>query len=532
MAAGRNALKRGVPLYEVSLRPRILAAVRIRRHVLGAAAGATLAFALAPTAVRAGSSTEVAVTATAQDSTEPSVAVNPTNAQNVVIAYMFHAKGIDTWLGVATSFDGGATWSTQYLPFTGTPATVATLNADTSVDGTFADPDVVFDSAGNAYVSGIAYNHTFEHGAVLVSRSSDGGRTWGTPNVAIQGTSDCGPSNCIDRPWLAVAPGGTLYLVAQTIFVNGEADLLSHEYLTSSSDGGTTWTAATAVDDASYRADTLPEGTITVTPGGVVAIAYNASAVPEGIPCPCLAVATTTDGGATFTYHTVTTATEANYGVNLGDQAEPEVDGQPDVYRFALAPTIVADPAVDGRLVIARLSFPGTVPYQIEKQGQIQATQFESDDTGATWSAPVVVQQSSATSSDRLWAAYDGAGHLGVVFRSHQGRCCNTAFEIWGASSGGDLSFASPSELSTADSPDSGAGQGLGDDFIGGAMSGSSLLAAWSDDRSGTKQIYFATTPLPAAPAAATSQAGPLLAGGAVGGVAPLAIRRRRKGSR
>src|SRR6266568_8128230 len=49
---------------------------------------------------------------------EPSIAVNPTNAKNVVTVYQLSriADGGDATNGYATSFDGGKTWTSGALP--------------------------------------------------------------------------------------------------------------------------------------------------------------------------------------------------------------------------------------------------------------------------------------------------------------------------------------------------------------------------------------------------------------------------------
>ncbi len=115
---------------------------------------------------------------TAQNETP--VAVNPTNPQNLI-------TGANDWnyndgCAVNASFDGGKTW-TPTLPSGFLPGVTRFTN-DPNVPGTGiydagGDPGVGFGPDGTAYYVCQGFNFTSPYQiSLLVSRSTDGGKTW------------------------------------------------------------------------------------------------------------------------------------------------------------------------------------------------------------------------------------------------------------------------------------------------------------------------------------------------------------------
>ena len=119
--------------------------------------------------------TDVTDDTTAQNETP--LAINPLNPQNLV-------TGNNDWnyndgCGVNSSLDGGKTW-TKTLPagfvpgvtrFTNDPAVAGTGNGEFG-----GDPAVAFGPDGTAYFACFTYDGT--NTQLLMSRSTDGGRTW------------------------------------------------------------------------------------------------------------------------------------------------------------------------------------------------------------------------------------------------------------------------------------------------------------------------------------------------------------------
>ncbi|MCI4354674.1 MAG: glycoside hydrolase, partial [Thermoplasmata archaeon] len=174
---------------------------------------------------------------------------NPSDPRNLVSGARTYAAAAanDTTtyydhglMGAFTSWDGGRTWTGQYLPtnpaWTDPNSALCGRNhgADTAIG--FGPGDVVY------YVDLVADSGT----SVLCSRpgsgvaiyatiSHDGGDTWNTP-VAIGGTTD---GAHLDKPWIAVDQSTGEAFVAYsdfTDYVNG-----THIWIQNSTDEGASW---------------------------------------------------------------------------------------------------------------------------------------------------------------------------------------------------------------------------------------------------------------------------------------------------
>jgi hypothetical protein len=146
---------------------------------------------------------------------EPSIAVNPQNPLNVVAAYQEgrRANGGDATNGFATSFDGGATWTSGELP---------KLTTQITPTGSFeraSDAVVAFGPDNVVYANSLVFDQDTSNGlrsGMAVNVSKDGGRTWSDP-VVFQ-DDQLGGLN--DKNWIVVdqsdAPGhhkGRVYVV-------------------------------------------------------------------------------------------------------------------------------------------------------------------------------------------------------------------------------------------------------------------------------------------------------------------------------
>jgi hypothetical protein len=128
---------------------------------------------------------------------EPFVAVNPNNANHMVV-------GANNWLVgdghfevfAYVTFDGGRTWAASQ-PYIDRNA--SRINA--------ADPTVAFGPNGDVYFAFVALSPA--QGAVAVSRSADGGLTWSSQMWATSFAMGA------DKPALAVGGNGNLYMYYQ-----------------------------------------------------------------------------------------------------------------------------------------------------------------------------------------------------------------------------------------------------------------------------------------------------------------------------
>jgi hypothetical protein len=128
---------------------------------------------------------------------DPSIAVDPSNPDHIVVAYMDYSL-VNTGyagIGVAVSEDDGATWTYSSVPL------------PSGFNQGAAQPTVLFDSQGNVFISFMAATFLgpqqpdqtypsntqaadgFEsNNGIFVSESTNGGLTWGQPVAVVSHT--------------------------------------------------------------------------------------------------------------------------------------------------------------------------------------------------------------------------------------------------------------------------------------------------------------------------------------------------------
>ncbi|MBO0682945.1 MAG: exo-alpha-sialidase [Candidatus Dormibacteraeota bacterium] len=165
-------------------------------------------------------------------------------------------------IGFATSTNGGVSWQHGFLP--------ATTTASTPAGPFFAasDASVAYDARDGVWVTSWLGLHEKGGGIVdvMVSRSTDGGLTWGDPVVvAATGTF-------YDKNWTACdnSPISPFYGNCYTEFDNASARDL--ELMSTSADGGLTWGPPTPTADGIHGLGGQP----VVQPGGRVIVPFEA----------------------------------------------------------------------------------------------------------------------------------------------------------------------------------------------------------------------------------------------------------------
>jgi len=234
----------------------------------------------------------VQVTSDGDRDAETSIAVNPKNPLNLVAGWI--SSG-DRTCGFGVSFDGGVSWSVGVVP-----------GIQRSSGGTFdigTDPSVTFDRSGNAYYTCLAFNSfppgTGSAGTIFVSKSTNGGRTWGTPVAAIDRESANGQhvGDFVDHQFVTTNPAtGALYLTETDFNAFGKPMIL----FTRSTDGGATWSVPVPINDTggnasfqdSFSAVGRDKNTIYVTFGAFSSVSLS--------NFNRIYIAKSTDGGLTF----------------------------------------------------------------------------------------------------------------------------------------------------------------------------------------------------------------------------------------
>jgi hypothetical protein len=232
---------------------------------------------------------------------ETTIAVNPTNTSNVIagandyrVCCDFQALNDATGWGYF-SFDGGQTWGNVQVPG---------LTAETGGAGPFkkfdsaGDPVMAFGSDGTAYYANIAFSRVTPVSGIIVSRSTDGGRTWSAPNLVTY--TDSG--NLLhDKVWLAAGVNGRV-AVTWTRFnlgPHGAGYRESPIVGAFSKDGGKTWNRqGSPVSDAPHPFDQGSQ--VQYGPDGALYASYEAGSPTTGYQTDAMVIARSTDDGMTW----------------------------------------------------------------------------------------------------------------------------------------------------------------------------------------------------------------------------------------
>ena len=404
--------------------------------------------------------TNVNVSSSLLPDTEPFIAVNPTNPNNLIAAWMHVNINLKVSINSKVSMDGGLTW--------------ANLHSFPHVSSTFtsADVSIAFNSSGQAFLSFVDYKLALDSGYVRCTKSFDGGITWSN-SVNVVSAHDS-PDLPVDRPWIVADKSsgpyaGRLYIVSKSYYASTPPQKI---WLSISSDSGNTWMPIRELDD-SIPCDLLTNimGAPTVGADGALYVAYM-SWHTQLNPSPRVICTKSIDGGTNFTPYTIATITGAS-GMN------------DSLYQGSYS--IAANPVVNGNIIFQSTD---------NRNGDPDILELHSFDGGLTWnSTPVRVNDdpiSNGIGQDMSWSSFSPNGTYAVAWRDRRnsGNTTDTAAtEIFTALSlDGGISFLSNFNLSSAPSPFINIQRG--NDFIGVCLSNTYLFADWCDLRTNNDEIF------------------------------------------
>jgi hypothetical protein len=394
---------------------------------------------------------------------EPYIAINPTNNNNIIVAWMGFVVGNGTGLTikVKSSFNGGVTWSNAVnLPHL-------------SPNFKSADVSMAFDGNGTAFLSYIDYREAPDSGAVYLTKSTNGGTTWSTPISVITAQAD-GTKTPIDRPWIAIDnAGNTIYITTKPAPWKPAPN---RPYFISSNNGGVSFKTWRYIDTTNYLVGNViaaPMATPAIA-GSTLIAAYPSYLASQSV-FPRYLLAKSINGGNTFTYTTILNQT-SNAAFNDSAKAN---------YK------LLANPTNNNHYVFIII---GSV-----SGNDLDVLLTESFDAGNTWSAVKRINddaQSNGKMQDLMWSSFDVNGNLALTWRDRRnaiGTGYAKASEIYGTYRvNGTTAFLPNFKISNVLENYTNLLAKSGNDVMCMELNNDTIHATWGSTRDGSLDIWYA----------------------------------------
>jgi hypothetical protein len=383
-----------------------------------------------------------------QPQNEPTIAINLGN-NNILAAGANDYSSGDSWAGTYYSINGGAIWSAGLIPKIGSLAAYSTAG----------DPWISFAGANIAYYSGIAFNRQTAPNAVFLATSNNGGATFNNPTI-VESTTD--PNIFHDKPWNA-ADGNNVYVV-WTKFQSGMSPIV----FKASNNQGATFGSEVAVSEPGNNQDQGSQ--VAVGPGGVIYVAW------EDFNINRFLFDKSANGGGSFGIDTQVTS------------IVPIPSPLPNkAFRTNSFPYMAVNKN-NGNIYIV---------WNDYRNGDSDILFTKSTDSGATWSAPIRVNDDPLhNGKDQFFPAISvdqSNGKINIVFYDSRNDPNNHMIDLYYAeSTNGGLSFEPNQRVTTVASDpslDGFGGQFIGD-YIGLASGTGNHHPVWADIRTGNADIF------------------------------------------
>jgi len=397
---------------------------------------------------------------------ETAVAINPANTSQIFVVARNEVGGMYK----SRSSDGGATWTGQLFA-TRNPAPAG------DVPRAYGNASVAWDSFGNLFLVYLSQGSTTAPTYVTIAVSTDGGANFYSP-------SGTGPALILpavtpaligDQPTVSVGPGS--------------AGFPGSVWVTYFSSGGI-WVSSAGVSGTgavgTFVSQLLPSqpisvnyGDIAVGPKGEAMVTYGPNTGTSG----AISTNIDPDGLGPAPFSTFSTAFSVNVGGFTGIPAQPHWGIDPEA---GLAFDRTNGPH-RGRVYLVFTDAPSI--------GSADTNIFvaHSDNQGATWSAPVRVNDDTGVYSQFLpRMSFDqSSGMIAVTWYDARNSSANESAQYFGAFSiddGATFTRNFPISAGTSDQARSVAALRKTDygDYTGNAFSGGRLVPAWADNSNST----------------------------------------------
>jgi len=391
---------------------------------------------------------------------EPYIMCKPSNSEHIVILWMGYSFGQNIGILSKTTFDGGTTWS------------IATTLPHLGSSYKSADPSLAFDTNGDLFACYVDFKQDPDSGAVVLSKSIDGGLTWNIHSQAIDAYDD-GLKLPIDRPWLRINPINNHFYI--TTKPAPWIPAPNRPYFIASLDGGLNWQPWKYLDAPGFLSGNFIEGPMAafdVGSDGIFHTFYPTYVFSQNI-LPGFIHASSANSGETFSYN------GGFYAASNG--GEPSAKSG---YTLRINPT---DPQ--------HLAFVFTTKLL----NDLDIYLVESLDGGINWSSSLRVNDdtpNNGITQDLPWLSFNEEGALAIAWRDRRNSLIDgyaAPTSIWIAiRPAGAGSFLPNTEISDVDAPYIEIYQeSSGNDFMSLDYKGDILNSAWADVRNNILEIWF-----------------------------------------
>lgn len=304
-------------------------------------------------------------TFTLNDATEPAIAVNPQNANNVVASWIL---GPVQNIISAVSFNGGRTWRQVPIPLT--------VCSGGSLIGA-GDPGLSFGPNGDLYAVNVA-GMTLAARGVYINKSTDGGLHWSAP-ILVPNTGNTSP----DAP--TITADRTDARFAYALWHSSADKNQNPAVFTRTTDGGLTWEPARIIYQPAQHSFVDINKVFVLQDGTLVDLVFFYSQAPNGtVKGENLGVLRSTDKGQTWSAPilgpALTQVFQPNGSAGTVDPETGQFVHDPGDPAFAMDPN-------NGNL------------YAVWEDARFSNFQYNdivfsmSSDGGLNWSAPIRVNQ-------------------------------------------------------------------------------------------------------------------------------------------